>query len=81
MSATDRINYIKEFNKLLETNQDLIAINMVDCIAKTFNDSKTEVKRTVEMINELIKQYETKFCLPQEIKITNKDNELIKEGI
>ena len=81
LSATDRINYIKEFNKLLEINQDLIATNMVDCIAKTFNDSKNEVKRTIEMINELIKQYETKFCSPHEIKITNKDNELVKEGI
>ena len=80
LSATDRINYVKQFNKLLEANEDLIAYNMAACIAKTFNDSKSEVKRTVEMINELIKQYETKFCTPTIIKI-NKDNELVKEGI
>ena len=81
LSATDRISYVKEFNRLLEVNQDLIATNMAACIAKTFNDSKTEVKRTVEMINELIKQYETKFCTPNTIKINNKDNELVKKGI
>ncbi|MBO7084932.1 hypothetical protein J6W20_03335 [bacterium] len=54
---------------------------MVACIAKTFNDSKTEVKRTISMIDELIKQYETKFCTPTSIKINNKENELVKEGI
>ena len=81
LSAIDRINYVKAFNKLLDENQDLIALNMVACIAKTFNDSKTEVKRTISMIDELIKQYETKFCTPTSIKINNKENELVKEGI
>ena len=81
LSAADRISYVKAFNKLLETNQDLIALNMTACIAKTFNDSKSEVKRTISMIDELIKQYETKFCTPTSIKINNKDNELVKEGI
>ncbi|MBQ3621286.1 hypothetical protein II941_00430 [bacterium] len=54
---------------------------MTNCIAKTFKDSKIEVKRTVEMINELIKQYETKFNQPNTIKVTNQANEIIKEGI
>lgn len=81
LSPTNRINYVKEFNKLLDANQDLIATNMTNCIAKTFKDSKIEVKRTVEMINELIKQYETKFNQPNTIKVTNQANEITKEGI
>lgn len=64
LKPEERIEYIKLFNDELKANIDYFTKLLVESIAKPLSSSKDEVVRSIEMIDELIKDYKDKFTKP-----------------
>ncbi len=64
LNPTVRIKYIEKFNKHLEENIETIALAISKCIAKPINAAREEVVRSINMINDLIIEYQNSFINP-----------------
>lgn len=64
ISPYKRIEYIKKFNAVLKKNVEYVTKIIVDSIDKSWNSAQEEVLRSIEMTDELIKQYEEHFLNP-----------------
>lgn len=60
----ERIEFIKKFNSKMKENIEYLTDLLVKCIAKPLKSSRDEVTRSIEMVDELIKQYEEHFIEP-----------------
>ena len=78
LEPNKRIEYIEKFNELLNQNLEDIAQAIMQSIAKPKSAAIDEVKRTIQMIKDLIEQYKLNFINPTIIdeKITHTKNKL-----
>ncbi|MBR4486640.1 hypothetical protein IKS57_04790 [bacterium] len=72
------MEYIEKFNELLNQNLEDIAQAIMQSIAKPKSAAIDEVKRTIQMIKDLIEQYKLNFIKPtiMDEKITHTKNKV-----
>ena len=78
LDPNKRIEYIEKFNELLNQNLEDIAQAIMQSIAKPKSAAIDEVKRTIQMIKDLIEQYKLNFIKPtiMDEKITHTKNKV-----
>lgn len=78
LDPNTRITYIEKFNELLNNNLENIANAIVESIAKPRSAAIDEVKRSIQMIKDLIEEYKSNFIQPKimDEEITHTKNKI-----